>query len=211
MNINRTGMRTVLAAAAAGALILGSAAGATATPSKGKPEAKAGYLQATKVDFHRHSPVNVFGVTTPDIADDATSRDVKVRATVRDTSKTVDPTSVKVTVSQYEKGKPRTLTPAGFTVDVPLATVKTKKHEKVYSGILTGASLRTAFATLPVGAVAYVCIADLKMDVTVPAGDKTTIKADRKHVTKKENGGSCIKVINVDPTTTKTERDDPKS
>lgn len=193
-------MRSVLAAAAAGALVVGSAAGVMAAPGKGKgkPPAKAGYLQVTKVDFHRHSPVNVFGT--------AVTRDLAVRATVRDRAKAegADPTSVTVTVAQYTK-KRGDLVPTGFTADVVMTLNKAKRNEKTYKGAVPGADLRTAFATLAPGATAYVCI----KDVVLVAPDPVSVKGDKKPVTKKENGGDCVRVVNVDPAATDTSTDDP--
>jgi hypothetical protein len=196
-----TSMRTILAAAAAGALVLGSAAGvASAKPSTPKGP-KAGYLQVTKVDFHRHSPANVFA--------NATTRDLQLRATVRDTARAegADPTSVTVTVAQYTK-KRGDLVSTGFTTDVTLDLNKPKKNEKTYKGAVPGSEIRAWFTTapnaLPVGATAYVCIKDIVL--VGPAG---ITRPDKKPVLKKENGGDCIKVVNVDPATTDTKTDDP--
>ena len=58
MNTNRTGMRTVLAAAAAGALIMGSAAGAMAAPASDKPAPQA-TVKLQSVSINGHSPINV--------------------------------------------------------------------------------------------------------------------------------------------------------
>jgi hypothetical protein len=205
MNTNRTGMRTFLAAAAAGALIMGSAAGAMATP-KDKPADKPGYVQLTKVDFHRHSPVNVY-TNLADPTKSAVTRDLVLRATVRDTAKATgaDPTSVKVTVAQYTK-KHGDFVLGGFTKEVTLDLNKTKKNEKTYKGTVLGTDLKTAFASLLAGGMAYVCIDN----AVVSAPEGVTVANDRKMVTKKEKGGDCVRIINQAPDDTKTKSDDPK-
>ena len=65
MNTTKTGMRTVLAAAAAGALILGSAGGSVAAPDKAKgPKSSASAETTTKLQN-----VNIKGHKKIDLAD----------------------------------------------------------------------------------------------------------------------------------------------
>ena len=89
-------MRTLLVAAAAGALALGSVAGATAAPgrkSNDKP-----VLQV--VNIVGHSPLNVFDVTTDNTT--TSVHPLTVRATVRYNGKTPLPT-ISVTLDAYSK------------------------------------------------------------------------------------------------------------
>jgi hypothetical protein len=74
MNTNRTGMRTVLAAAAAGALILGSAGGAMAAKPDTKPAPQTTVkLQSVSIKGHKTIDVGVLPAAT-----------VKLRATIWD-------------------------------------------------------------------------------------------------------------------------------
>src|SRR5512141_3126031 len=89
-----TGMRMIVATAAAGALIVGSAVGAVAAPGKGKPAKKTGNIQISKVDIKRHSPINVDSV--------ATARNLKLSVTLRDTDPSASVTNVTVTLAQFD-------------------------------------------------------------------------------------------------------------
>lgn len=200
MNTTKNGMRSVLAAAAAGALVIGSASGAMATPNHGHHVAKgqAAYMQLTKVDIHRHSPINVNAA--------AVTRDLKVRATVRDTDKVNDPASVTVVLASYDKRK-GAVTAAATPITVNLALKRTKHKAKDYVGTVAAADLKAAVnaANLAVGSKILLCIQSA--DLTATAG---TVRPDAKQVTKKENGGDCVRIVNVVPSQTKTKTDDPK-
>ena len=183
-------MRTVLAAAAAGALILGSAAGAIATPNghHGKHDAigHAPYMQLTRVDIHRHSPINVNTAAKP--------RDLKVRATVRDTDKVNDPASVTVVLSSYDK-RHGTITPAATPIPVTLDLKRTKHKAKVYTGTVTASAIRTAVgANVAVGSHILLCIKSAGMTATTG-----TVRPDAMQVIKKENGGDCVRIVNRVP------------
>ena len=148
MNTTTNAMRSVLAAAAAGALVIGSATGAMATgkPNRGHhhPHGQAAYLQLTKVDIHRHSPINVNAA--------AVTRDLKVRATVRDTDKVNNPTSVTVVLASYGKRK-GAVTTAATPITVNLDLTRTKHKAKDYVGTVKAADIKAALnaANLAVG------------------------------------------------------------
>ena len=109
-------MRTLLVAAAAGALALGSVAGATAAPgrkSNDKP-----VLQV--VNIVGHSPLNVFDVTTTDNTT-MSVRPLTVRATVRYNGMTPLPT-ISVTLDAYSSKVRGT----DLTKDTAITTVTLK-------------------------------------------------------------------------------------
>jgi hypothetical protein len=188
-------MRTVLAAAAAGALVLGSAGAATAGPGKAKKAGKQEYMQLRMVDVH-----NGFLNVHPD----AKHRDIKVKALVRDTVKASDPTDVSVVLAHYAaKGKPAD--PAlieDVTVKLELKSKIGKKTQK-YRAVVEGDDLALALAAvLPVGATTYVCLKDATL-----AGD--SVKDPAKQVAKKiKRGRDCFRVVNMAPDLTKSTSDD---
>jgi hypothetical protein len=200
MNITRNAIRSVLVATAAGSLVLGSAAGAMAAGTNDHAprhvrtvdarHVTTPYLQLTKVDLHRHNAINVNPA--------ATTRALKVRATVRDTDKVNDPTSVTVTLASYDK-RHGTVTAVATPITVTLDLKRTKRSAKDYVGVVTGAQIKAAVGTnVAVGSRILVCIKSA--DLTAAAG---TVRADSRQVTKKENGGDCVKVVNKVPSTKK--------
>lgn len=196
-----TATRALLATVTAGALALGSAAGAIAAPVKGKPVSNREFIALRTVDIHRHSPVNVYS--------DAVARGITLRANVWDTVKTADPQTVTITLAHYAKRRGALADPAAFapiTTELTLVAKDKRKKSKNYTAFLPGAAIRAAVGDrLPVGASGLICIQSA--EVTVAAG--VNLKADRKPVLKKENGGDCVRVVNVDPATTETTSDDP--
>lgn len=194
--------KLLVSSLAAGALVLGSATGAVAhgkAHPKPKPKPPAPYIQLTSVDVHRHSPVNVNAA--------AVTRSIHLRATVRDTVRTANPTSVSIVLAQYTKKRGTEVEPpvvADITEALTLKATNKRKKSKQYAAVITGAELKAALSGMPVGSAAYVCIKSA--EVTAPAG--VTVKADAKRVAVKENGGDCVRIINVDPAKTKTRTDD---
>ena len=208
MNTNKTGMRTALAAAAAGALILGSTGGAIADPVKAKGPKSVVQLQS--VNIHGHSLVNFFDVSE---TESNSVRDIKFRATVRDKKDVVgNASSVLVTVGLFDKkvdGSPVAVD--GLTFDeLTLALTKEKKRSKRYSATMSLSPTQSA----PIkGYLAqamtktYLCIADADLDWT---GDVTNSKQVRKRLGKGDRKPvrDCVKLVDVDPSLTKTESDD---
>lgn len=197
-----TATRALLATATAGALALGSAAGALALPAKGKPVNSREFIALRTVDIHRHSPVNIHP--------DAVARGITLRANVWDTVKTADPLSVSITLAHYASKRGALASPAAFapiTEELTLVSRDKRKKSKNYTGFITGAEIVAAIGSnLPVGATGLICIQSA--EVTVADGVST--RSDRKPVLKKENGGDCVRVVNVKPSATETTSDDPK-
>lgn len=195
----KTAMRNVLAAAAAGALVLGSAGAATAGPGKGKKTGKAEYMQLRMVDVH-----NGFLNVHPQ----AKHRDIKVKALVRDTVKGSDPTDVSVVLAHYDaKGTPAA--PALIedqTVKLELKGKPGKKTQK-YRAVVKGDDLASALVgVVGEGDTTYVCL----KDASLTAATGVQIKDPRKQVAKKlQRQRDCFRVVNVAPDMTKSTSDDP--
>jgi hypothetical protein len=194
-------MRTVLAAAAAGALIIGSAAGAMAAPSKGKPAPKSTF-QLSSIDIKGHSPINVNPA--------ATTRALVVRSTVRDTNKAAVPNVVTmtVTVAQYDKKRGTEVEDASALIkdfDVPLVLAKPQKTKSAYyKGEVT-----LEKNAVPAGMTVLICLKSA-VQTTLPL-DASFTKGPKNKFSKKLSGGDCVRVVNVDPKLTDTKKDDVQS
>ena len=178
MNTNRTGMRTVLAAAAAGALIMGSAAGAMAGPGAKGPRPR----RNVKCDIHRHSPINFWDISgTPTDS----VRTLKLRATVKDTKDVLvspadvdaDPTVapaatvlVDVAAGYNKKVGGMLANPAIVSlVDVPLLMVKEKKLSKNFAAEYTfGTDQKSAIKAYLATKAAAAAAAGTKVREDVP-------------------------------------------
>jgi hypothetical protein len=194
-------MRTVLAAAAAGALIMGSAAGAiaddatTTTPTV----APAPVVKIQTVDIHRHSPINV-----------DKARSLKVRMTVRTSpSETPLVTSASVTLHQYTKkvgGKlteptsiveiPVTLMPTATTVgkDGTVISLKGEVAKEVLAGL--GTATAPALPAIAEGKSALLCITTA---TTAPTQESAWSKQTMKRLAAKDVKKpvrECVKVFN---------------
>ena len=215
MNTTKQGMRSLLAVAASGALILGSAAGTMAAPHGGKSaeaKAKNSYVQLRSVDIHQHNPINVFST--------ATTRDLKLRAAVRDTAADGQVATVTISVAQYTKkhgvkvGQAPNTDPVWIAafVDVPLTYSKGKKTLR-YTGSIPGATIKQAAVREGCrSAQRPTCASTLPTSRPHPCyrRPRSHAKAPAKQVTKKVGGGDCVKIINVDPATTKQKADNPE-
>jgi hypothetical protein len=207
--MNTTLLRSTLAAATAGALVLGSAAGAVAAPGKGKGP-KTPKPSLTVVNIKGHAPLNVF-----DIVDDANGvslRDLKLRATVRDKAKTsVDPAqdTVTITLDAYSKKVSGTELDGFDPITVTLARKNTKsKVNKRYQAthVFTTDEAAALAAVQAANPKAYLCISDAD---AVGYDAESQSKQTRKRLGKRGKAvRDCVKIINVDPTTTKTTKDD---
>jgi hypothetical protein len=193
-------MRTVLAAAAAGALLLGSAAGATAAP-KDKSAPKSTF-QLSSIDIKGHSPINVNPA--------ATTRALVIRSTVRDTNKAATPNVVtmKVTVAQYDKKRGTEVPEADALIkdfDVPLALARSQKTKSsYYKGDVT-----LGKNAVPAGVTVLICLKSA-VPTTNPL-DAPFTKSPKNKFAKKLSGGDCVRVVNVDPKLTDTKKDDVPS
>jgi hypothetical protein len=175
------GMRSVVAAAAAGALVLGSAGAAIAAPKA--PKSPNGYMQVRMVNVH-NGPVNVFSADT--------ARKVKVQANVWDTAAGA-PTSLTVTIAQYDaKGKATQTNPI-VLADIPLTTKagEDKKSKKYRAEIdLVGALQGVTLPATPV----LMCLSDVVL--TVPGGVE---KKDPRRQVVKKLGRDCFTVTSTAP------------
>jgi len=192
-------MRTVLAAAAAGALIIGSAAGAMADENPAPAVAPAPVVKIQKVDIHRHSPINV-----------DKARNLKVRMTVRTPGKAPVITAASVTLAQFTKKVGGVLTPASTIAPIVLTDFKITPNADgtVYS--LKGAipakkltDLGTVAAGAPLGTLpqlgegksALLCISAADTTPAATVWSKQTMKrlgdASVKKVVRE-----CVKIYN---------------
>jgi hypothetical protein len=184
-------MRTVLAATAAGALILGSAAGAMAAdpaPVVTPPPV----VKIQKVDIVRHSPINV-----------EKARKLKVRMTVR-TSTLTPINAATVTLEQFTKkvnGNPSNPTILTAPITVPLAVTSTNADKSVV--YLKGEVNEAIFAALDDGTTpaladgksALLCISTATTDPLETAWSKQTMKRLNKPGVEKPVR-ECVKIYN---------------
>jgi hypothetical protein len=195
MNTPKTGIRTILAAAAAGALVLGSAAGVSAAPKVPSPAQgpKAGSMQLRMVDVH-----NGFINVNPA----AKHRDLKLKANVWDSVKASNPTHVDIVLAQYDKKGVKSTENIKFAEQTVALTLKGKaKKSQNYRAVLKGADVAAAVTGLAVGDSILICLADADLM------GGTNVKDNKKQVTKKI-GRDCVKVVNLDPEATESASDD---
>jgi hypothetical protein len=189
-------MRTVLAAAAAGALILGSAAGAMAAPAtKGKP-VKDPYVKIQTIDLHRHSPINVDSVST--------ARDLKFSVVIRDKDSTATVTKVTVTLAQYDAKSsvsPTVVTAPAKTLTLTgdSTSVKNRKNSSTFKGVFTKEQLVALGVTE--GTTARMCISAVTPDITDTDGTETVVTKSTQTVRRLGEGTKkpvreCVRLVN---------------
>ncbi|HEX6887875.1 MAG TPA: hypothetical protein VF143_07195 [Candidatus Nanopelagicales bacterium] len=208
MNTTKHGLRTVLAAVAAGTLVLGSAAGATA---KGKPEtvpAPQKNDRVVSVSIKGHAPINL--ATAPDAAA------IKLRAKLWDPNKDSKATTISVKLGVYTKKVGGNLLNLG-TVEAPLAAPLSQavpltlqpgdetRKVKDYAAnpgvkgeppaLWTAAQLGLVAAALDPGEKAYVCIAE----VSVSPATKYSMQVKKRLGMKGKAVRDCVKVIDSTP------------
>jgi hypothetical protein len=201
-------MRTVLAAAAAGALVLGSAGGAIA---KGKPDTAPTPQTTVKlqsVSIKGHSPLDLKGLTA-----DSTAA-INLRAKVWDPKRALKGTeTVEVTLGVYAKKSDKTrITGTEFSDPVQLKlapgqTLTSKvKRFGVEPAVLTAVwdyatELVPAADLLTPGAKAYICIATA--DVVGVDGEKKSVMVQKRLGERKGKAvRDCVKVIDSTPAET---------
>ena len=217
MNITTTGTRTVLAAAAAGALILGSAGGSVAAPDKAQgPKAKS-TTQTTKlqnVNIKRHKKI--------DLADaDAAQTALKLRAKVRYSKKVSSEDalqSFEVKLGVFDKkvngefvegsasgpGEP----PAGASE--AMVELRTKKKEKdrknqfyagdaVIADVWTSDQIGALATAVATNGKAYICTYSVDNELfdafSVQTRKRLGTTAEGTNYTKK-TVRDCVKVVN---------------
>ncbi len=95
MTTNRIGVKFLIAAATAGALIAGSAPGAMAAPPVAKPGKKSTPTVVLKsVDIKGHSALDFYAATPPTL---------KVTARVKDAGRALKANALTVTLAEYTK------------------------------------------------------------------------------------------------------------
>lgn len=207
-------MRTVLAAAAAGALILGSAGGVVADPDKAKGPNKSDKQTITKlqtINIKRHKVI--------DLA--APPKTIALRAKVWNPDRKGADRTVALTLGVFTKkveGEPFMLpaepaeiaAPDSKAVDVPLLKKDTKKKVKRYrtSAMIVGdlweADQIAALAeALKPGERAYICIKAVDVD---PQVDKYSTQVKKRlgelpdgSNYKKKTVRDCVRVIDSTP------------
>ena len=185
MNTTKHGVRGLLASAAAGALLLGSA-GIAAADTALVATSPAPVVKVQKVDIHRHSPVNL----------DRNGK-IKLRLTVRAT----DPASVTaatVTLGQYLNRFQ--VAPNGtFTTTATLTSRVVKGHEVRLKGVVEASSL--AGLALQDGQSATLCVSDV---VTTPTAANAWSWQTQKRLAMtgvKKPVRECVKIYNPKPKT----------
>jgi hypothetical protein len=203
-------MRTLLVAAAAGALILGSAAGATASPSKQSNDKPV--LQV--VNIAGHSPLNVFDVSVTD-GTTMSVRPLTLRATIRYGTKDPLPT-ISVTLDVYSrKVRGTDLTGGTAITTVTLQPKPTRSKVNTYYRATHQFTVAEATAMKDVLAKskrAYLCIS--AADVTgymYPNGwDWSLQTRKRLNIGNVKPVRECVKIVDIDPVKTLTTKDDPQ-
>jgi hypothetical protein len=211
MNTTGKGMRTLLVAAAAGALVLGSVAGATAAPgrkSNDKP-----VLQV--VNIVGHSPLNVFDVSITDLTT-MSVRPLTLRATVRYKAMTPPLPTISVTLDAYSKKVSGTdLTPGTAITTVTLQPKPTGSKVNTYyqaTHPFSVAEAEAMKALLVTSKTAYLCISTADVTgYTYPNGWDWSIQTQKRlNIGNFKPVRECVKIINIDPTKTLTTKDDVK-
>jgi hypothetical protein len=211
MNTTGKGMRTLLVAAAAGALVIGSVAGATAAPgrkSNDKP-----VLQV--VNIAGHTPLNVFDVS---ITDGTTTsvRPLTLRATVRYRALTPPLPTISITLDAYSKKvRGSDLTPSGSITTVTLQPKLTGSKVNTYyqaTHLFTVDEAKAMKDVLATSKRAYLCISTADVTgYTYPNGwDWSTQTRKRLNIGNVKPVRECVKIIDIDPTKTVTTKDDLK-
>jgi hypothetical protein len=197
MNITTTGTRTVLAAAAAGALILGSAGGSVAAPDKaqGPKDPKPGFVKITKVDIHKHKKINL----------DEPYGDLMLRVKVRDTTGTEnpDPYVEGVTLALFASKKAEEPIAETGTVDASENGMKERgKKKKWYTYKFVASGSDIGGLTLPEGMdKAFLCISAVTTDVDMMSRQtKQRLSDDGVKKTVRE----CVKVYDMPDEVTST-------
>ena len=197
-------MRTVLAAAAAGALVLGSAGGAIADPGKAKGPKASASAEMTKlqnVNIKRHKKIDLADVKAENVT-------FNLRAKVRYMKKTemtdtlssfgVDLAFFDKKVNRANTGEDVVKAASG---DVRLKTTKTTKN-KFYAGSTAEISMEALETAVVDGAgKAYLCISG----VTVPEDFKFDKFSQQTRMRLGENANGdtlkktvrdCVKIVN---------------
>ena len=200
MKTNTNGMRTVLAAAAAGALLLGSAGGAVAHPGKsGKSHpAPNSIVKVQSVSIKGHKPIDLAKV-------DATTA-LTLRASVRDPKNAVVAGStIAVTLGIFDKKVNGTQVPETDSTESTLVlkpTTESKKWKRftgsaVLATVWSPKQIGTLKDLLKPGDKAYACIATATPSFTVDKYSMQSKKRLNKGVKKPVR--DCVKVIDSTP------------
>ena len=211
MNTTKTGMRTVLAAAAAGALVLGSAGGVVATPDKAQGPKKSTAQTETKlrtINIKRHKVI--------DLA--APPETIKLRAKVWNPDRKGADRTVALGLGVFTKkveGEPFPGAEVSQKAKLAMRDKDAKKKVKRYSAaativgdLWTADQVGDLAEALKPGERAYICInaVELKPDV-----DKYSTQVKKRlglkmpgssDPYKKKTVRDCVRVIDSTPVTT---------
>jgi hypothetical protein len=161
-----------VAAVTATAMVLAPAAGAFAT----KPDPKPKKQKAEKVAFSV-TQLKVAGKKKVDVADKAAR--IKIRAQVKDSSKTFDPATVRITLVEKVSGEEG----ARLVVDARLAG----KSKKVSNWV---GKVNVPQGSVAEGAEAVYCVKLVKVVADDPAAEPVAASAKRL------KGRDCVTVVN---------------
>jgi hypothetical protein len=204
-------MRSVLAAAAAGALVLGSAAGVTA---KGKPDtvpAPQKNDRVVSVSIKGHAPI--------DLAKVSDGAAIKLRAKLWDPKRDSEGTTIALKLGVYTKktgGAPLNVGTESAPVEAPLSAAvpltlqpgDEKRKVKDYTGsallkaaapavpVWTPEEIALVAAALDPGEKAYICIAAAAVD---PVDTKMSVKVKKRLGMKGKAVRDCVKIIDSTP------------
>jgi len=190
-------MKFLVAAATAGALVAGSAAGAMAAPLVAKPSKKAAPTVVLKsVDLKRHSAINFANVNL------ATDSPIRVTARFKDSSGNgLNASSTfEVTLAEYTRkvGGRRAAMPTVSPVTADLTWTRGKKS-KLFSGVVESDQLRTISEQLkaaPEGTSALLCLSSIS-----PEHARSTKMKKRLDSNDRIAVGDCVRLVYKAPTT----------
>jgi hypothetical protein len=195
MNTPKTGMRTILAAAAAGALVLGSAAGVSAAPKVPSP-ANGPMVTTVPVKFQSvsikgHKPIDLNGLP----ADAA----IKLRA--KSLGKKDPAASVEVVLGVYDKKVGGTLVAGSEsdTVTLDLRATKSKNvsffaGDAVIAEVWEAGQLAVLAGAVEANGKAFICIAEADL---VPSTTEKNSMLVNKRLGKAKGKAvrDCVRVI----------------
>jgi hypothetical protein len=208
MNTTKTALRTVLATAAAGALVLGSVGGATAAPDKAKgPKAMNPAASATvklqNVSIKRHKKIDLANA-------DAAQTALALRAKVRYSKKVSSEDALQsfgISLGVFDKKVNGTFVGGSDSAAAPVELKAKKRDRKVqfYAGeaviadVWSAGQIEALTAAVAANGKAYICT--YSVDTTFDAFSMQTrkrlgVKADGSDFTKK-TVRDCVKVVDT--------------
>ena len=200
-------MRTVIAAAAAGALVLGSAGGAMAHP--GKSDKAKGPKMSNSAPVEKLQGVNIKRHKKIDLADVSATTALKLRASVHNSKKVgasdARPT-VGLTLAVYDKKVNGTMVAGSESeaTDLALKERKKAKRNQFYAGsavisqVWTPGQVAALASQVSSEGKAFICISGVTEDFdkySLQTRKRLGANADGSDL-KKKTVRDCVKVVN---------------